>query len=324
MKEFENKNKKIQLNKSNISSTAALCRALSSEVRLSILLSLSEKELTYSELAKGLMLSLSSINMHINILKEADLVKVSAIPGTHGIQKLCTLNISSLFFSFTHPFYEEDSHPIRELSESFPISSYSLCEITAPCGLASKYSFIDYTDNPKAFYTTQRNTASLIWFTDGFLEYHMSNHLLTSIAHIPSQIEFSFEICSEAPDYNNNWPSDIAVDINGKTISRFRTAGDYGGRKGKLNPSWWPEKMTQYGDLKKITINKDGCFTNDIYFSDDTIQSLHMQNGNYFTFRLYVDSAAHNCIGGINLLGRDFGDYPQDINIKVTYQDLGL
>ena len=47
-----------------------------------------------------------------------------------------------------------------------------------------------------------------------------------------------------------------------------------------------------------------------------------MQEGNYFTFRLYVDETLHNCIGGINLLGRDFGDYPQDIEIEVTYQDL--
>lgn len=322
MTENENGTKTIQLDQSNISSTASLCRALSSEWRLSILQLLSKKSLTYNELSKELLLSLSSINMHVNILKEADLITISLIPGIHGIQKLCTLNINSVFFFLTPQFSDDSNHPIRKQSESFPVSSYSLCEISAPCGLASKSSFIDYTDNPKAFYTNLRLTASLIWFTNGFLEYHISNHLLTSIAHIPSQIEFSFEICSEAPDYNNNWPSDIAVDINGRTVSRFRTSGDYGGRKGKLNPSWWPDKMTQFGELKRITINKNGCFTNGDFFSSDTIQSLHMQEGNYFTFRLYVDETLHNCIGGINLLGRDFGDYPQDIEIEVTYQDL--
>ncbi len=35
----------------------------------------------------------------------------------------------------------------------------------------------------------------------------------------------------EAPGYNHDWPSDIAIDINGKRIAAMRLEGDYGDRK---------------------------------------------------------------------------------------------
>lgn len=105
MTENENGTKTIQLDQSNISSTASLCRALSSEWRLSILQLLSKKSLTYSELSKELLLSLSSINMHVNILKEADLITISLIPRHSRDSKIMYLKYQQcLFLSYSSVF----------------------------------------------------------------------------------------------------------------------------------------------------------------------------------------------------------------------------
>lgn len=49
---------------------------------------------------------------------------------------------------------------------------------------------------PTAFYSPDRTDAALIWLTSGFLEYQFSNYPLQQDK--VTQIEFSFEICSEA------------------------------------------------------------------------------------------------------------------------------
>ena len=50
----------------------------------------------------------------------------------------------------------------------------------------------------------------MIWFTRGYLEYQFSNYTLQQAP--VKQVEFTFEICSEAPGYNEDWPSDITLE----------------------------------------------------------------------------------------------------------------
>ena len=58
------------------------------------------------------------------------------------------------------------------------------------------------------------------------------------------------EVCSEAPLYNLNWPSDMTVWINGVEIGTWTSPSDFGGERGQLTPEWWPLRNTQYGLLK--------------------------------------------------------------------------
>ncbi len=311
----ESKTKKdLVMDLGDTETTARICRALSSETRLEILKCLVVKAMTISELAEKFYLPMSSMCLHIKTLKEANLITVVPKPGMRGSQKLCgikTANISLDIFAHTHKAVVKPPVFIN-----MPIGHYCNCNVQPPCGIASAASYLSYEDSPYGFYSPDRTEASLIWFSQGFLEYQFSNYAL--LQGNVELAEFSFEICSEAPGYNNNWPSDITFELNHKKITTFLLKGDYGGRKGIYNPSWWNESNTQFGEYKKITVTHTGCYQRNQKVSDETLESLGLLDGYFFSFILRVDNESQN-VGGMNLFGRHFGDYAQDIVMKVEY-----
>lgn len=315
MDEIKNK-KEIVMDLSDIEKTAKICKALSSETRLEILRCLIEKSMTISELAEHFYLPMSSMCLHIKTLSDAGLIASVQKPGIRGSQKLCGISISSVILDlFAHVNQINRKPPVFV---NMPIGHYSNCEINTPCGIASANSYLYEEDNPYGFYSEDRTDAALIWFTSGYLEYQFSNSSLQQ--DIVDHIEFSFEICSEAPGYNNNWPSDITLEINHHKVALIHTKGDYGGRKGIYNPTWWSESITQFGEYKKIQITHHGCYLDNQKVSDETIESLGLLNGYYFSFILKVDPSSQH-VGGMNLFGRHFGDYAQDIVMKVEYKN---
>jgi len=306
---------KIALDLSNIENAARICKALSSETRLEILRCLVSKAMTISELAEQFYLPMSSMCLHIKTLKEAGLISVVPKPGIRGSQKLCGIKASNIDLDlFSHVNRIIRKPPVFV---NMPIGHYCNCEVCPPCGIASANSYLCQEDSPYGFYSQDRTDASLLWFTSGYLEYQFSNYALLQ-DHV-SQIEFSFEICSEAPGYNNNWPSDITFELNHKYVTMFHTKGDYGGRKGIYNPSWWSDSITQFGEYKKILITHSGCYMDNRQISDETIESLGLQNDYFFSFILRVDPNSRH-VGGMNLFGKNFGDYAQDIVMKVEYE----
>ena len=232
------KNKKdIVLDLSDTEATAKICKALSSETRLEILKCLVDKSMTISELAEAFYLPMSSMCLHIKTLSEANLITVVPKPGLRGSQKLCGIKTANVTLDiFAHLNKLTRKPPVYV---NMPIGHYSDCHILPPCGIASAASYVYYEDSPYGFYSPDRTDAALIWLTSGFLEYQFSNYPLQQDK--VTQIEFSFEICSEAPGYNNNWPSDITVELNGKKITTFHiiTAAEKAStiRAGGANPT---------------------------------------------------------------------------------------
>lgn len=306
--------KEITLSLNDSEQVSAVCKALSSETRIEILKKLTERALSISEIAEAFYLPMSSACMHTKILEDAGLITLLPKPGLRGTQKLCGIKTSYVLVDlFAH---KEGVIAKPSFTESMPLGNYVECDVTAPCGIASDVSYLANEDTPYGFYSSQRNQASLIWFTNGFLEYKFSNK---SLKDGPvSQIEFSFEVCAEAPGYNNDWPSDIAVELNSRRVAAFLVKGDYGDRRGALNPTWWSDSLTQYGELKRLFVTSQGCFLDEKKVSEETIESLGLMDGYFFRFRLGVDRDAVHA-GGLNLFGKKFGDYAQDINMKVTY-----
>jgi len=49
------------------------------------------------------------------------------------------------------------------------------------------------------------------------------------------------EISSEAPSYNNNYPSDIVFSLKKIELGTWTSPGDFGDKRGNFNPQWWPE-----------------------------------------------------------------------------------
>ena len=153
--------------------------------------------------------------------------------------------------------------------------------------------------------------AECIWFDGGFISYNFPTDFPHS--RILSEITFSFELCSETQYYNNKWPSDITVCINNKEVATFTSPGDFGGRRGKYTPLYWPITSTQFGLLKRITVNGKGVFV-DNYFTTDLVKfdDLMIYEGSAIKLDIGIkDNAQHK--GGINLFGKHFGDYPQAI-----------
>lgn len=292
-----------------------VAKALSSHVRLQILDILKSQPLNISEIADQMKLPISSAALHMKTLEEAGLIITQSLPGIRGSQRVCNLKVDKVNITLLNQFDIPGTQNI--ILDNMPIGNYSDCKITAPCGVVSDTTYLSADDSIYGFYSPLKHTAQLIWFTQGYLEYRFSNYSLKKVKDMHS-IEFSFEICSEAAGYNNHWKSDISFEINGIDVGYFTSLGDYGGRRGKLNPDWWNQNLTQFGMLKTLVVNQEGSYIDDELISPHTINDLNLKEGDYYSFRIGV-KADSKYVGGLNLFGEKFGDHPQNINVRVIY-----
>ena len=197
-----------------------------------------------------------------------------------------------------------------------PVGSYFSFNIKPTCGLVSYDGFIGKDDDPQTFLSRDRFKAQLLWFQQGYIEYLIPYKREKKI----KELSFSLEICSEAPNYRNVWPSDITFVVNNIEIGTYKSPGDFGGRKGKLTPSWWPINSTQFGLLKTFVINESGSFVDFVSLSDVNIDRVSKNiNEGYISLKIMIKEDSKN-IGGINIFGENFGDYPQSIKAKITYR----
>jgi predicted transcriptional regulator len=288
-------------------------KALSSQTRLNILRLLSERELNINELGKYLDVNLPTVSKHVQALEQAGLILCEYMAGTQGTQKRCRLKYRRLLVSL-----EDAPAPQNQCEEiAMPIGLYSLVNPGGPtCGIASASGLINLADEPQAFLFPERFSAQILWMSDGFVEYVFPNSLPTSVTIWKAELQL--EICSECPDYNNDYPSDITVWMNGVEIGTWTSPGDFGGRRGRLNPPWWNDHGTQFGALKNFSVSTDGSFVDGVMASDVTIKAAMIVPHQPITVRIGVKpDAAHP--GGFNLFGKSFGNYQQDLLLRLYY-----
>jgi predicted transcriptional regulator len=296
--------------------SAVVLRALSSPVRLKMLYAIVENSgLNISELAELFKLPLSSAALHVRVLEKAGLIFTQEKPGVRGAQKICAILAEDVYLNLFHR--KKSDKPTRELSYNMPLGNYFDCSITKPCGIAGKRGFIGIEDAENAFYNPNRIHAQIIWFTTGFVEYRFPNHSLLSEKIL--EMSFSFEACSEAPGYDNDWPSDITAWINHQEVFTFRSAGDYGDKRGIYNPDWWPDASTQYGELHRLEISAQGCFGDGRKSSDFTLEDLGITENKYISFKIGVKEDSEYP-GGLNLFGEHFGNYRQNITMTAKLE----
>lgn len=305
----------IELDFSEKEQISKVAKALSSSVRLEILDILREKPLNISEISEKMGIPISSTALHMKVLEDSGIVITQSMPGLRGSQRVCGLKINQVTMTLLNQ--QENISKDNIYTETMPIGNYFDCKITAPCGIASENTFLSSEDSVYGFYSPEKHTAQILWFTQGYLEYRFPNIQMQKLKHIKS-LEFSMEICSEAPGYNNSWKSDITFWINGKEIGFFTSPGDYGGRRGKQTPQWWDNNMTQFGVLKSLSITEEGTFLDGEFFSPLTLSDFSLRDNPYISFKLGVKEDAHY-VGGLNLFGEKFGDYTQNILMKIIY-----
>lgn len=289
--------------------------ALASDIRRDILRLVNRNSCSVSEIARELNIPQSTAQFHVSRLEAAGLVLVQNNLTQQGSPKILSRKYDRININCVDIFaFDQIMTHVMEI----PIGSYADCDVSASCGLHTENGMIEIDDEPSTFYSPTHYNAQIIWFASGYLEYRIPNYVLRNKK--PVELAFSLELCSEAPNYRNDWKSDITFWINGVEICTWQSPGDFGGRRGLLNPDCWTDYSTQYGLLKTIYINSHGTYIDEDLVSPVTIEELHIDDGKFFTLRIGIKpDAAH--VGGINLFGRKFGNYPQDIVLKLSYQE---
>lgn len=298
----------------NIDEGLELFKALGSDIRINIIkLLLKEKELSMNEIAARLGITNGALTSHIKKLEENGLIKVAIERGTHGNQKLCSIAIDKILVDVES---EESENNNQIYTTELKVGHYSDYEVYPTCGLATEKHLIGEVDDSRYFAHPDRINAGILWFTRGYIEYIIPN-LLPDATQI-DQITLSFEIGSEAPGVSSDWPSDISFYLNDTKVGMWTSAGDFGDVRGIFTPDWWFPNWNQYGVLKMLVINRKGTFIDGLKVSNVTINQLQLDYKSTLRFKFMVPNDASN-VGGITLFGSGFGNYNQDIRIRISY-----
>jgi predicted transcriptional regulator len=291
-----------------------ILKALASEPRLRMLELLSDRLRNVSEISDALDIPLSTANRDIGILEEAGLLRTELTPATRGLQKMCQRVYDTILIEL--PSHNKPSSE-QAIETSMPVGAYVDFQVTPTCGLTSEPGIIGLFDDPSSFYEPDHIKTQLLWFHHGYVEYRFPNRLPAKA--VPDTLRVSLEVCSEAPMHHENWPSDITMWINGTEIGTWTSPADFGGKRGVLTPEWWETRNTQYGLLKKWQVNAEGSFVDGVRISPIRLADLQIRQHDFISVRIGVKPEATN-LGGINIFGSRFGNYPQDIVLRLDYR----
>lgn len=290
-------------------------KALSAPMRLELMELIYENDhMSMNDLAKALGLTNSAISLHVGKLEHAGLVTIQTTSGKRGTMKLVQPVYSKMILDLGSMASKGNCY-----QDEISVGHFISCDAHPTCGLATTSTIIGELDDPRIFSYPERFQAGVLWIGFGSITYNLPNRLKAGETLLELQI--SFEISSECPEINEDYPSDIYFDINGISLGKWISPGDYGARHGILSPAWWPENLNQYGLLKTLIINTEGTFIDGTHkISDKSIQDLHLDYNSSIYLKFSVPKDTANC-GGMTLFGSDFGDYGQGIIVKAYYEN---
>jgi len=290
-------------------------KALGSNVRVEIIKILRENNgMNMNDLATALNITNGALTSHIKKLEECGLISISSESAGHGNQKICSVHLDKILIDLDSQ--EEDANVYQT---ELKVGHYSNYDVYPTCGLASSTTVIGEVDDTRYFAHPDRYAADILWFTKGYVEYIIPNFI--PFSQKIDKITISAELSSEAPGVNDVWPSDISFYINDTFVGSWTSPGDFGDVKGIFTPDWWFPNWNQYGLLKLLVINKHGTFMDGLQISGVTIRDLNLTDKSSIRLRMAVnDESAH--IGGLTIYGKNFGNYNQDINVRINYSPI--
>jgi predicted transcriptional regulator len=295
-------------------------KGLASPIRVNILKTLRAKgSLNVNEISRELALPQSTVATNVQVLEDAGLITTETVKATKGHQKICSARYDEIIVRF------ETAPPTRDknlVEVSMPLGLFTNCEVSAPCGLCSTEGIVGLLDVPDSFLDPSRVQTALLWFGRGHVEYKFPNNAKLLNSAVES-LEFSMELSSEVPGTNLNWPSDITLWVNDIPIGTWTSLGDYGDKRGVYTPDWWKLKGSQYGKLKTWRISKAGTFIDGIRISDVTIDAIDLPKHHSIRMKIGIDAKAEHP-GGVNIFGKGFGNYDQDIVMRLYLRRNGV
>ncbi len=298
---------------SDLTQAVSMFKCLGSDMRIAILEMLSARgPMQMSVMAENLGITAGSLSLHVKMLSECGLIHIKFDTGKHGLQRICSIADEKIMIDFERAtgnknFYETE----------IGVGLYSDYEVYPTCGISTSDHLIGIVDDPRFFSSPERINAGILWFTTGYVEYIIPNYLEEN--QTPLELLISFEIASEAPGIREDWPSDIQFTINNIPVCTWTAPGDFGKNPGIYTPEWWDPNWNQYGLLKFLSVNETGTFIDGVKVSDISLDDLNIAPGSNIKLKMQVDD---NSIrkGGLTLYGRSFGNYPQDIKMRMQYK----
>lgn len=301
----------IQLDQEN----SFILKALASDTRIAIITLLSDTPATVSEVASALGLSKAIVSRHIRLLEDAQIIRLQQDSETTDNRK------KKFFLAVDHiaiDFPQKIHLPFEEVTSEIKLGYYSDFSVTPTCGLASATKVIGELDDQRSFVSNDRVDASLLWFSEGYVEYVIPNNLRPE-SHM-ELLELSMELSSEFPESNDAWPSDISFYINDVFLGIWTAPGNYSDVRGKLTPTWWANGLSQYGLLKHLRITNKDTGIDGQKISAVTLDDLNIEDSPFIKIRIGVDPKAKNK-GGLTIFGENFGNHPQNILLKFFYSE---
>jgi predicted transcriptional regulator len=288
-------------------------KGLASPVRARILKLLHERgRLNVNEISHELRLPQSTVATNVQVLERAGLIGTETINARKGQQKICTARYNEILIRFETEARRRDNDLVEV---SMPLGLFTSAEVSVPCGLCSTTGIIGLLDVPDSFLDPSRVQAALAWFGRGHVEYKFPNNAKL-LGTTVEMIEFSMELSSEVPGTNLNWPSDITLWVNDVQTGTWTSPGDYGDKRGVYTPTWWKLKGSQYGKLKTWRIASSGTFVDGVRLSEVTIDDVQLSQHHSIRMRIGIDEHADHP-GGVNIFGKGFGNYDQDIVMRL-------
>lgn len=302
--------KRLQLDIGDIDGALPVLHALSTELRLKILKELWKGGRSVHELARTLGVPVSTAALNVQILERAGLLVCEMKPGSRGLVKLCAQKVGSVSLNL-----EQRGAPQNRVRQmEMPIGCYSIVTGAEPsCGLAGYDRDFRLDDTRNVFNHPRHFEAELLWMHAGTVEYRFPGIQDREIDYL----EISYEACSETRTYCNDYPSDIFTELNGHRLGVWRSPGDFGGRRGLLNPDWWSDFNSQYGRLLTWRVGPGGTTLDGSRISGVTLEDLGLNPDAPIVLRIGV-TEENGILGGMNLFGKRFGDYPQGILLRYS------
>ncbi len=291
-------------------------KALGSDIRVDIIrLLLTNKGMSMNELAASLNITNGALTSHIKKLEDCGIVSIVNEPAVHGNQKTCMVWLDKILIDLE----TTDNH--KNIYETeIRIGHYTNFQIHPICGLATALRFIGEVDDPRYFTHPDRVDADILWFDKGYIEYVIPN-FVPAYQKI-DQLSISAELGSKAPDTTSTAPAEIDFMLNDIHIGSWKSPGDFADNtSGIFTPDWWYRNWKQYGMLKNITINYSGTFLDGLKISSVSLKDFMLDYKSTIKFRFNIDSETEHT-GGLTIFGRNFGNYNQNINIRIHYSPM--
>lgn len=289
-------------------------RALSSPIRIDILeLLYREGPMSMGAIARQLGMTSAALTPHAKALADCGLIAQETTCGRHGLQKRCIPMDERIVIDPARQHRD-----CRLYEAEIGVGQYATWDVAPTCGICTREKVIGQVDAPRFFASPEHFGADVLWFSHGYVEYMLPCFLQPQ--QEPVELQLSMELSSEAPGYAECWPSDVYFSLNGVPLGYWTSPGDYGRVPGIYNPPWWHREWNQHGLYAMLCINKNGAYVNGVRIGDATLQQLNLQPGKAIPFRIESPESTEHC-GGVTLFGHAFGNYPQDIRMRLQYKE---